>query len=222
MSFENVYFITGTAYAGKSTLVHLLAEKHGGVECGENYHDALLPELSREEFPALTWSRDLADWHEFIRRTPEEYETWIDRVSRECETLELRLIPEAAAQGRPVFVDTNISPETLRQVAAPGHVLVMLADPDVSVRRFFERPDREKQFLYRLILEEPDPEAAMENYRRGLARINSRERYGRFLHAGFPVILRDEQRSPAETLALAENVFGLTSPADGIEDFARQ
>ena len=222
MSFENVYFITGTAYAGKSTLVHLLAEKHGGVECGENYHDALLPELSREEFPALTWSRDLADWHEFIRRTPEEYEAWIDRVSRECETLELRLIPEAAAQGRPVFVDTNISPETLRQVAAPGHVLVMLADPDVSVRRFFERPDREKQFLYRLILEEPDPEAAMENYRRGLARINSRERYGRFLHAGFPVILRDEQRSPAETLALAENVFGLTSPADGIEDFARE
>ncbi|MBR6955139.1 MAG: hypothetical protein IKH77_08925 [Clostridia bacterium] len=222
MSFENVYFITGTAYAGKSTLVHLLAEKHDGVECGENYHDALLPGLSREEFPALTWSRDLADWHEFIRRTPEEYEAWIDRVSRECETLELRLIPEAAAQGRPVFVDTNISPETLRQVAAPGHVLVMLADPDVSVRRFFERPDREKQFLYRLILEEPDPEAAMENYRRGLARINSRERYGRFLHAGFPVILRDESRSAAETLALAENVFGLTSPADGIEDFARE
>ena len=30
MSFENVYFITGTAYAGKSTMVHLLAEKHGG------------------------------------------------------------------------------------------------------------------------------------------------------------------------------------------------
>ena len=28
--FENVYFITGTAYAGKSTMVRLLAEKHGG------------------------------------------------------------------------------------------------------------------------------------------------------------------------------------------------
>ena len=43
MIFENAYFITGTAYAGKSTLVHLLAEKHGGVECEENYHDRLLP-----------------------------------------------------------------------------------------------------------------------------------------------------------------------------------
>ena len=83
MIFENAYFITGTAYAGKSTLVHLLAEKHGGVECEENYHDRLLPGLSKEEFPALTWSRDLEDWHEFIRRTPEAYEAWMDQVSRE-------------------------------------------------------------------------------------------------------------------------------------------
>ena len=209
MKFENVYFITGTAYAGKSTMVHLLAEKHGGIECEENYHNRLLPELGKEEFPALTWSRDLEDWHEFIRRTPEAYETWIDRVSQECETLELRILPETAAQGRPVFVDTNISLKTLREIATPGHVLVMLAEPEISVRRFFERPDREKQFLYRLILEEPDPEAAMENYRQGLARINSRERYERFLHSGFPVILRDDGRSVEETMALVEEVFEL-------------
>jgi len=123
--FENVYFITGTAYAGKSTMVHLLAEKHSGIECEENYHNRLLPGLGKEEFPALTWSRDLEDWHEFIRRTPETYEAWMDQVSRECETLELRLLPEAAAQGRPVFVDSNISLETLRKVAAPGHVLII-------------------------------------------------------------------------------------------------
>lgn len=209
MNFENVYFITGTAYAGKSTMVHLLAEKHGGIECEENYHNRLLPGLGKEEFPALTWSRDLEDWHEFIRRTPEAYETWIDRVSQECETLELRILSETAAQGRPVFVDTNISLKTLREIATPGHVLVMLAEPEISVRRFFERPDREKQFLYRLILEEPDPEAAMENYRQGLARINSRERYERFLHSGFPVILRDDGRSVEETMALVEKVFEL-------------
>lgn len=209
MKLENVYFITGTAYAGKSTMVHLLAEKHSGIECEENCHNRLLPGLSKEEFPALTWSRDLEDWHEFIRRTPEAYEAWIDQVSRECEVLELRLLPEAAAQDKPVFVDTNISLETLREIAVPGHVLVMLADPEISVRRFFERPDREKQFLYRLIMEEPDPEAALENYRRGLARINSRARYERFLHSGFPVILRDDGRSVEKTLALVEKVFEL-------------
>nr|MCR5205758.1 hypothetical protein [Lachnospiraceae bacterium] len=54
------------------------------------------------------------------------------------------------------FVDTNISIATLKRIAPDNHTLVMLADPMISVRRFFERPDPEKQFLYRLILEEPD------------------------------------------------------------------
>jgi hypothetical protein len=49
----------------------------------------------------------------------------------------------------------------------------------------------------------------MDNYCRGLARINSPEKYDRFLHSGFPVILRDESRTPGETLSLVEDVFGL-------------
>ena len=35
---KNVYFITGTAYAGKSTAVRMLAKQYGVIECGENYH----------------------------------------------------------------------------------------------------------------------------------------------------------------------------------------
>jgi len=209
MQFPNAYFITGTAYAGKSTMVRLLAEKHGGIACEENYHDRLLPELDSATFPCVTYTRDLEDWHDFIRRTPEAYEAWFDGAARECEALELRMLPEICAQGRPVFVDTNISLATLGRITPHGHVLVMLADPTVSVNRFFERPDRDKQFLYRLIMEESDPAYAMENYRRGLERINSRERYDRFLNAGFNVILRDEDRTVEETLALAERAFGL-------------
>jgi hypothetical protein len=209
MRYDNAYFITGTAYAGKSTMVRLLAEKHGGVLCGENYHDCLLPGLDRAEFPCLTYARDLEDWHDFIRRSPEEYEAWYDGVSAECEVLELRILDGLREQERPVFVDTNISPATLREVAPHDHVLVMLADPQVSVRRFFERPDRDKQFLYRLITEEPDPQRAMDNYRRGLMRINSQARYDRMMCSGFRVLLRDERRSVAQTLALVEKAFGL-------------
>ena len=113
-------------------------------------------------------------------------------------------------QGKPVFVDTNISAETLKKIAEPGHVLVMLADPEISVRRFFERSDREKQFLYQLIMEEPDTEKAMDNYRRGLMLINSQERYESFLNSGFPVILRDDNRSIEQTLKMVKEVFGLS------------
>ncbi len=36
---QNVYFINGHSYAGKSTMVKLLSEKYGMIFCGENYHD---------------------------------------------------------------------------------------------------------------------------------------------------------------------------------------
>ena len=209
MRFDNAYFITGTAYAGKSTMVKLLAEKYNGILCEENYHDQLLPELDSTEFPFLTYTRDLEDWHDFIRRTPEEYKAWMDGVSRECEILELRLLDGLKDQGRPVFVDTNISIETLKSITPADHVLVMLADPQISVRRFFERPDREKQFLYRLIMDEPDPEKAIENYRKGLMLINSQENYDRYLHSGFHVIIRNENRSIEQTLEMVEKAFGL-------------
>ena len=209
MKFENVFFINGTAYAGKSTMVKKLAEKYDGIACEENYHDALLPELDSAEFPGLTYTRDLKDWHDFIRRSPDEYEAWIRRTAKECEILELRILSELSGKGKMVFVDTNISLETLRAISDEDHVLIMLADPEVSVNRFFERPDREKQFLYRLLMEEEDPEAALANFRKCLERVNSREDYDAFLHSGFKVILRDENRTVEETLALAERAFGL-------------
>ena len=209
MRFNNAYFITGTAYAGKSTMAKLLAEKHDGILCEENYHDQLLPELNKAEFPFLTYTRDLEDWHDFIRRSPEEYKAWMDGVSHECEILELRILDGLKGQGRPVFVDTNISVETLKNITPSDHVLVMLADPQISVRRFFERKKKKKQFLYRLIMDELDPEKAMENYRKGLMLINSQENYDRYLHSGFHVIIRNENRSIEQTLEMVEKAFGL-------------
>lgn len=210
MYFDNCYFINGNAYAGKSTMVKLLAEKYDGIACGENYHDSLIAELDKNEFPCLAYTRDLSDWHDFIRRTPDEYESWFDGVSKECEILELKILNDIAKQNRKIFVDTNISLETLRKITPKRNVLIMLADPDISVNRFFERPDKEKQFLYQLLMEEKDPEKALVNFRHCLMRINSKERYDILLNSGFQVILRDEKRSIDETLTMAEKAFGLT------------
>ena len=76
MKFDNVYFINGTAYAGKSTMLKMLSEKYNGYLCEENYHNLMLQEINSCEFPALTYTRDLKDWRKFIRRTPDEYEAW--------------------------------------------------------------------------------------------------------------------------------------------------
>ena len=209
MKFENVYFVNGTAYAGKSTLVKALAAKYDGIACEENYQDSLLAGLSSTEFPSLTYTRDLQNWSEFIRRTPDEYEAWINGCTRECTILELRILDELSRQGKKIFVDTNIPPEVLSDISDKDHVLIMLADPDISVNRFFDRPDKEKQFLYQLLLKEENPDKALDNFRECLKRINSEENYNKFLHSGFHVIMRDESRTAAETLAMAEKVFRL-------------
>ena len=159
----------------------------------------------------LTYTRDLQDWHEFIRRTPEEYVRWINDVAMECEIIELQILEELLIEPemreKKIFVDTNISIETLRKISDKSHVIVMLADPQISVRRFFERPDSEKQFLYQLMLEEPDPQAALDNYREILTRINSKENYEIFEKSGFQVIYREEERTQEETMGIAESIF---------------
>jgi len=214
MDLSNVYFVIGTSYAGKSTIVKNLAKKHNGIALEENYHDTKLPELDSKEFSNLTYTRDLEDWHEFIRRTPDEYVTWVNNVKKECETVELQILEELLqkpeAQDKKIFVDTNICIDTLHKISDTKHVLVMLADPEIGVHRFFDRPDPEKQFLYQLMLEEPDPQAALDNYREILTRIMSKESYDELKNSGFKVIYRDENRSQEETVLLAESLLNIS------------
>ena len=209
MKFQNVYFINGNAYAGKSTMVKLLAEKYNGILCEENYQDHILDQLDKNEFPALTYTRDLKDWTHFIRRTPDEYEKWIKDVTKECTIIELQILKKLSNQNKPIFVDTNIPVEVLHKISDTDHVLIMLADPNISVNRFFERPDKEKQFLYKLLLSEPNPTFALNNFRKCLERINSIENYNNFFNSGFNVILRDDNRTIEETLTIVENKFKL-------------
>lgn len=209
MKFNNVYFINGTAYAGKSTMTKLLAEKYDGILCEENYHNAFLDDLDSKEFPGLTYTRDLKDWKHFVRRTPDEYENWINITSKECEILELQILNELVKQDKKIFVDTNVSIETLKKISDEDHVLIMLADPNISVNRFFERPDREKQFLYKLLITEENPQKALDNFKECLKRINNEESYNKFLNSGFNVIIRDENRTIEETLKIVEEKFKL-------------
>ncbi|MBP5655144.1 MAG: hypothetical protein J6X33_06480 [Clostridiales bacterium] len=210
---KNVYFVIGTSYAGKSTIVKNLARKHNGIALEENYHDVKLPELDSSEFPNLTYPRDLQDWHEFIRRTPDEYYTWLLNAKKECEIVELQILEELLqkpeTKDKKIFVDTNICIDTLHKISDTDHVLVMLADPSIGVNRFFDRPDSEKQFLYQLMLEEPDPQASLDNYRKMLEMINSQESYDELENSGFKVIYRDEDRSQEDTVLLAEKLLNI-------------
>ena len=189
---KNVYFITGTAYAGKSTAVRMLAEQYGLVCCGENYHmDISEIVATPETHPDLCYNRSLTDWRDFVKRSPEEYERWIYAVGREAAEFEIAHLI-AVSQNRKVVVDTNIPLDVLKEISDYNRVAVMLSPQSMSVERFFDRDDPDKRFLLGVIDSCEDPEAVMENYRRGLARINSREHYDEYANSGFFAVVRED------------------------------
>lgn len=212
---RNVYFFNGTAYAGKSTMVHLLAEKYGAIECGENYHSGcgLDEALDPEHQPNLCYFQTMSGWQEFVTRTPEQYDAWMKGVSREAAEMEIVRLIQLAQTGRKIFADTNIPVEILREISDYHRVAVMLSPQRMSVDRFFDRPDAEKQFIYRQLLACPDPEAALANYRRVLEKINSPENFRAFAESGFATFYRDENSTIEEMLARLEAHF-LLNPAE--------
>ena len=208
---RNVYFITGTAYAGKSTMVRMLADRYGLVFCGENYHIGVSDAVATPDLqPDLCYRRQLTDWRDFVTRSPEEYERWIYNSGREGAGFEIAELISLARDNK-VIADTSIPLDILREIADYHQVAVMLSPQSMSVDRFFDRSDPDKQFLLSVIDSCPDRDAVMANYRQGLMRINSQAHYDEYANSGFFTVVREDTTAdtrPQILLTLAQH-FGL-------------
>jgi cytidylate kinase len=163
---RNVYFINGHSYAGKSTMVKMLAERYDMVFCGENYHDVYpREELSRWKQPALCYFDTMSGWEEWLNMSPEEHWHWTNNCSQECIEIEIAELLKLAASGRKVIVDTNIPPDILRVISDYNHVAIMLCEPaDIAATRFFDRDDPDKKFMMEQIKLCKNPDATLQNF----------------------------------------------------------
>ncbi|MBR5427043.1 MAG: hypothetical protein IK118_01735 [Clostridia bacterium] len=211
---KNVYFITGTAYAGKSTTVKMLAEKYGMIFCGENYHSAVSDIVAAPDAqPDLCYLKNLTDWKDFVCRSPEEYERWICGTGREAAEFEIAELLSLSGNNKKIIVDTNIPVDVLKEISEYHRVAVMLSPQTMSVERFFDRDDPEKQFILRVIQSCENSEAVMENYKRGLALINSKEHYDAYANSGFFTVVRQDDGNDTreEICDMIAAHFGLTT-----------
>jgi cytidylate kinase len=210
---KNVMFINGTAYAGKSTMVKMLADEYGLIHCGENYD--CIPQSIRtpDKFPNMCYFQTMKDWQEFVNRTPEEYARWIEDGSREIEQFEIAYLIRIAEKQK-VIVDTNISVDILREIADYNQVALMLCPQSMSVEHFFDRDDHDKKFLKERIMEAENPQKTMKNFRDCMAKINSQEVYDKFANSGFFTLVRKDAvtDTKSETLETLAKHFGLIAP----------
>lgn len=208
---KDVYFITGTAYASKSTMAAMLAEEYDLILCGENYHLRVTEQMAKpEEFPNLCYFQTMSGWKEFLNRAPEEYERWIYDAAEEAAEFEIAELIHLSG-GRKVIVDTNIPLPILHKIADYHQVAVMLSPQSMSVEHFFDRKDPEKLFLKEQIAKCEDPEKTMKNYLAGIAKINSKEHYAEYENSGFFTLVREDVKKDTkrETMEKLAEHFGL-------------
>ena len=191
---KNVYFITG-----KSTTVKMLSEKYDMIFCGENYHSAVSNVVANpENQPEISYLNNLTDFRDFVTRSPEEYARWIFATSKEAAEFEIAELL-SISKDKKVIVDTNIPIDILKEISDYNHVAVMISPLSMSVERFFDRNDPEKLFILNTIESCENPAEVMENYKKGLALINSQENYDLYANSGlFTVIREDTQKDTKE------------------------
>jgi hypothetical protein len=204
---KNVYFINGTAYAGKSTMCRLLAERFDMLLCGENYgHDRMLTMVDGETQPNLNYFHTMGSFKDFVTRTPDEYAAWIKGTSREVSDFEVTELIRLSGMypDKKIIVDTNLSADLLHRLSDYRRVAIMLSPQSMSVERFFDRSDPEKQMMLSVLDSLPDPDSAHANWRECLKRVNSREIYDSWENAGFFTLIREDDGRDTREEVLAK------------------
>lgn len=200
--FKNVYFIIGTAYAGKSTMIKMLSEYYDGIMCEENYTMKVFKEygVNPIDHPNLCYT-DNHSMEEFVSRTADDYYNWLRSNEIEVTPIEIGELLKLTSKypDKKIFVDTSIPMEILKIISDYKHVAVMVCEPTMSVNRFFDRPDYEKNIIFKAIKNSENPDATMINFRQCIEKNNSKDRYDYFLNSGFYVFKRDDKLTLEQT-----------------------
>jgi len=201
---QNVYFLTGGAYGGKTTMAKLIEEKHGFIRYRQGDHwDRFASIADSEHQPAM--SMDRSDWHAYFSQPPQQYSKWLEDSTREEAEFAIIDLMHLSQKGL-VIADTNIPMDILKNVAAHDHVMVLYAPEYMTRRHYFERADKDD--IFRLIMSYPDGQELFENVVEAL-HYNTASKIQEFQNSGFRYIERRDDDTIERTLAIIEAHFGL-------------
>ncbi|MGD9909432.1 MAG: hypothetical protein AB7U79_02365 [Candidatus Izemoplasmatales bacterium] len=187
---KHVYFINGTAYAGKSTICKMLAKNFHMFLCEENYHmNDFLEQTNPSTHPNLHYFTTMSGWEEFVTRDKYTYVKWLEGTAIETTPLEIEYLL-SLPNDKLVIVDTNIPHDVLIKISDPKRIAYMVTTPEISRDEFFNRLDREKQFLLSVIEKTDHPEENLQNYKDILLYANRQEVIDRFTKSGIFYTMR--------------------------------
>ncbi|MBI9011490.1 MAG: hypothetical protein JEZ08_04610 [Clostridiales bacterium] len=137
---QNVYWIGGTACAGKTTASKTIAEKYN------YYHydaDTMFEEYrklaSEKDQPAL--SREFSSLNDYFERPIDEYIDYLEQMNREAfEMMIIDLVKLSI--DKKVVVEGHYPPELMFDLAEKHRIAFLYAEEDIIRRDYFNRPDK--------------------------------------------------------------------------------
>jgi len=159
---KNVYFISGSACGGKSTISRHLSNKHGISLYNWDERYAQHKDISNPQHQPFM-NRKHVSWEEYFSRPPEDQSVKKSMM----EQAEIAIVELISLSGdRKVIVDGIFPCDVLRRVSDRNRVVFLMAEIGAIRRDFFNRAD--KQDMLRCIETLRDPRKAKENVFRSI------------------------------------------------------
>ncbi len=201
---ENVYFLSGTACGGKTTMSRLISEKHGFILYSEGSQHHMHREIATpDEQPNLT--RVFSSWECYFNRPVPEYWQWLS----DCRAEELEMILVDLLKlpsDRKVIVDIHLTPEMAKRITDFRRVAFLIAEPDLVIRDHLDREDHRE--ILECIMSLPDPDKALENVNNVLVYGVEKDLESVY-ESGLFHVKRVENNTTEEILSLLERHFEL-------------
>ena len=202
---SHVYWITGSACAGKTTVTGLLAEKHGFTIFPDRHAD-YQQAADFSEFPALRIPRPGTDWEWFFSRPVDEYVRWLEEsVAADLEFAVVDLLSEST--DKRILVDTVIDPLSLIKISAWDRVICMFGTEEMIRRELMHRDDH-RNILDCIQTNTSDPAAMEENVVISAIEYSRRSR-NNAVSVGAKIVERLSETTKADLFAEIERHFDL-------------
>lgn len=203
--FKNIYFITGTATGGKTTISKALAEKYGWLRYDVDEQFDRHQKLSNPiEHPNM--NKSFKDADEFFFREKEDYIKWLKDNSKEQLEFILSDLVELSKE-QIVVCDLHLTVEEAKKIANPGQIVFLIRENnDNIIDDYCNRKSHEG--FNKFINSSSNPVKAKQNCNDVLKTINQ-ERCDAIKRSGFFYIERNNDSTVENTLKIVEKHFDL-------------
>ena len=209
-ALRNVYFLTGTAMGGKTTMAGALSKKYGFIHFNDNWHEeSFLTWLSicDAKYQKKSSKRNIMSNEEYFSRTVEEFLSEDDYIGY-GEYLEFAIIEIIRlSQHSKVVADLSAPASLLSEISEYNRVACLLASPELVTCAAYGKREDHREFLECLLsLSDSDKKISVQDE---LFRIDIEKTHKEAREYGLFSVVRTEDSTIEGTLKLIEAHFGL-------------